>query len=69
MKKFETLTEMDLKNVIGGSKSGGKYHYYGNGVSCNRYHCRTDWGKAWYCIVNRMGAAYATGGKATIGRC
>ena len=72
MLKFQELNESQISQVLGGThrkRGGGRYHYYGNGVSCNRYHCRVDWSRSWYCIVNRAGGAYATGGQATIGNC
>lgn len=68
MKNVKNLKEEDLMMIQGG-KGGGKYHYYGNGVSCNSQRCRVDWGRSWYCIANRAAGAYATGGKATIGSC
>lgn len=71
MEKFDELTDKQLIETIGGArkKHGGSYHYYGNGVYCNKKHCYNDWGQAWSCIINRAGAAYATGGRATIGKC
>lgn len=60
MVKFQELKESQLSQVLGGThrKRGG-----------GRYHCRVDWSRSWYCIVNRAGGAYATGGQATIGNC
>lgn len=71
MDKFKIITNAELTTITGGKKksSGGAYHYYGNGVSCNRQKCRVDWSRSWYCIANRAAGAYATGGKATIGSC
>ena len=49
MVKFQELKESQLSQVLGGThrkRGGGRYHYYGKGVSCNRYHCRVDWSRA-----------------------
>ncbi|WP_251861366.1 leucocin A/sakacin P family class II bacteriocin [Clostridium sp. Marseille-Q2269] len=59
---MEQINLIQLKEVNGGT-------YYGNGVSCDKNGCTVDRSKAWYCGVNRWGAAVATGGKATIGNC
>jgi len=57
MGKVEKLELEATKGIIGGK-------YYGNGVSCGKYTCTVDWGKAIGIIGNNSAANVTTGGAA-----
>lgn len=54
MKNLQTISEDNMKNIIGGK-------YYGNGVYCGKKTCQVDWSQAWGAIGNNLVNSIAGG--------
>lgn len=51
-----TASASTFANVpASGGGNAGRYKYYGNGLYCNQFGCKVNWGQTWSEGVQRWG--------------